>query len=286
MKILSGRIGPAVTILVATTVFVSCNSSKPVMSIPTEFEREATKMEINGLGKGGSQTSKPLSFAGYSTSRIKRGWLINSSRYDRDMKLTLEDRLLRAFNLRKSNITTAEKDKFHFTIHGHGKSAEVYGLERLVSAYEFIETNGQAPTNISRLKNSNYLFSAVILSGGIANPVEWVLQISGAKTPEQHPDRSFIDRQQWEETGFLANGVDTFQLKTVKVKDVQTKDGRKISMPFAVMKAYEFRVDGEVAAIVDSFGKVLWLYNQLDEDTGFVIAAASSALLVRRINIF
>lgn len=286
MNISSGSAGPSAFILMVFPLLLSCGVSKPVMSIPTEFEREAIRMEINGLGRGGSQTSKPLSFAGYSTSRIKRGWLINSSKYDRDMKLTLEDRILSAFNLRKSDITTSKHDKFQFSIFSSGKFAEVYAVERQVSRYEHIETNGQSPMDISRLKNSSYLFSALILSGGVDNPAQWVLQISATKNPEQHDEKPFIERQQWEETGFLANGVDTFELRSVKVKEILTKEGRKLSMPFAVMKAYEFRVDGEVTAIVDSFGKVLWMYNQLDEDTGFIVAAASAALLVRRINVF
>lgn len=267
-------------------LLLACNASKPLMAIPDRFAREANKLEIKGIGKGGSQTKKPISFGGYTSSRIKRGWHTTSSRYDRSTSVSTAERVLRAFNFDSKNVTSTEKDKFQFTMQGGGRFSEVYGVERQVTESTTLETNRRLAGDLSFLKNSQYSFSALILTGNTGNPQQWQLVIYGNKSPQDKKGQSFIERNAWDENGFLTNGKDSFEVKAVKLDKVQTKDGKTVAMPFAVMKAYEFRTGDAVSAIVDTFGQVVWMYNQLDKETEFIIACASSAILLRRIDMF
>jgi len=47
---------------------------------------------------------------------------------------------------------------------------------------------------------------------------------------------------------------------------------------------YELLVDNNVIAMIDLWGKVMWMNSKLSEQTKMAIAAASSAILLRRIH--
>jgi len=47
---------------------------------------------------------------------------------------------------------------------------------------------------------------------------------------------------------------------------------------------YELLVDNNVIAMIDLWGKVMWMNSKLSEQTKMAIAAASSAILLRSIH--
>src|SRR5688572_3426606 len=108
----------------------ACRSAKPVVAIPDQFAKEATKLSIpeNNTGR------KPLQLGDYNTSKIKRGWNLTSSQLDKDQHVTMESRVLRLMGIHKEHFTTKEKDKFQFTLQHQNALAEIYALERKVTA--------------------------------------------------------------------------------------------------------------------------------------------------------
>lgn len=264
----------------------SCTSSKPLMVLPETFTAEATRMPVQGIGKGGSQTKKLIQFGGYATSRIQRGWNTTTSRYAKGPGMTVERIILKNLGVEEKDFTTTRNDKFQFTIQGEDLHAEVYGFEREVTAQTRYENPTRFPGDIDVLKNATYSFSAAMFTNLEDGLKEWQLIIYAVKDPRKKAGQNFIERMEWEETGYLTNVKDTIVVQAVKVDKIQSASGKITEMPFAVMKAYEFRRGQEVSAIVDIFGQVIWMSKQLDKKTEFIIASASSAILLRRIGMF
>ena len=251
------------------------------MAIPDEFAKEATKLSIpeNNPGK------KPLQLGDYSTSKVKRGWNMSSSQFDKNQHVTMEDRVLRLMGIKKEHFTTKEKDKFQFTLQHQSALAEVYALERKVTASTRWQTYNKWLSEYTTLKNAEYLFSAAIITSSDTMTGKWELEIYGHQDPSTKTG-NMIERLEWEEGGFVTNGTDTMIIRAVKIDKVISPNGQQGTMPFAVFKAYEFRSGDAVAAIVDTFGKNIWIYNGLDDKTRLIITSCSIAILMRRIAVF
>lgn len=284
MKTYSSIYIVSISIGVVACQLMSCSSSKPAMAIPEEFSKEAIKMQVEGLGNGSANRS--IHFGNYVTSKIKRGWNITSSRFDRNTRVSTEERVLRAFKMDQRSITVTNKDKFRFTLQGPGQFAAIYAMEKTVSENTHIEINSRQLPGWSVLKNAQYSFSAAILTGKDSITSQWQLVMYADKDPYKNKDKNFIERNSWHEEGFVSNGKDTMIIRGVKIDQVISPTGKLTTMPFAVMKAYEFSTGDEVSAIVDTFGNVIWMYKELDQATMFIVASVSSALLLRRNGIF
>ena len=259
----------------------SCRSAKPVMAIPDQFAKEATKLSIpeNNTGR------KPLQLGDYNTSKVKRGWNMTSSQFDKDQHVTMETRVLRLMGIREEHFTTKEKDKFQFTLQHQSALAEIYALERKVTASTRWTTYNKWLSEYTSLKNAEYLFSAAIITSADTAKGKWELEIYGHQDPSKKSG-NMIERLEWEEGGFVTNGIDTMIIRSVKIDKVISPNGQQSTMPFAVFKAYEFRSGDAVAAIVDTFGNNIWLYNGLDDQTRLIITSCSIAILMRRITVF
>jgi hypothetical protein len=253
------------------------------MAVPDEFSAEATRMPVGNIGNGSGK--KEIDFGGYQSSRIKRGWNITSSRYDRNTRVSTEERVLRAFGIDKNNITTNQKDKFQFTLQKDNGWAEIYAMERQVTEETRVLTGTRLLGDIGMLKNAQYSFSAAIITG-VEEKDQWDLVIYSSKDPHKNKDKNIFERNAWEGSGLMTNGIDSFVIRTVEIDKVVSQNGKQSTMPFPLFRAYEFRADDAVSAIVDTFGKNIWMYNELDEKTRLVIAAASAAILLRRIGNF
>lgn len=266
-------------------LFLSCRASKPEMAIPDKFSRQAIKMQIDGIGNGSGK--RPIHFGNYTTSKIKRGWNITSSRYDRNTRVTAEERVLRAFKLDKKSVTVTNKDKFQFTLQTPNEFAEIYAIERQVTENTRLEINSRIVDNWDILKNAQYSFSAAVLIGKDSIKDQWQLVMYAERDPSKYKEKNIFERSAWQhEEGFATNGQDTLMIRGVKIDKVVSAKGSQTTLPFAVMKAYEFRAGDEVSAIVDTFGNNIWMYNGLEDQTRFIIASISSAILLRRIGMF
>ena len=262
-------------------ICTSCRSAKPVMAMPDQFTKEATKLSIpeNTTGR------KPLQLGDYNTSKVHRGWNLTSSQFDRDLHVTIEERVLRLMGIKKEHITEKQKDKFQFTIQHQSSVAEVYALERKVTTSTRFKTYSKWLSEYTTLENAEYLFSAAIITSLDTAAGKWELEIYGHQDPSGKSG-NMIERLAWEEGGFVTNGTDTMIIRSVKVDKVISPNGKQTTMPFAVFKAYEFRSGDAVAAIVDTFGNNIWIYNGLDDKTRLIITSCSIAILMRRNAVF
>ena len=262
-------------------IFTSCRSAKPVMAIPDQFAKEATKLSIpeNNTGR------KPLQLGDYNTSKVHRGWNLTSSQFDRDQHVTIEDRVLRLMGIRKEHITEKQKDKFQFTIQHQSALAEIYALERKVTASTRYKTYSKWLSEYTTLETADYLFSAAILTSPDTATGKWELEIYGHQDPSAKSG-NMIERYGWEEGGYVTNGIDTMIIRSVKVDKVISPNGQQTTMPFAVFKAYEFWSGDVVAAIVDTFGNNIWIHNGLDDQTRLIVTSCSIAILMRRNAVF
>jgi hypothetical protein len=266
-------------ISITTGILFSCKTPKMYMAIPDRFKEQADRMPVNGIGNGTGR--KEISFGSYKTSRIKRGWNFTTSREDRNTNVTTEERLLRVFKVEKKSITSTQKDKFSFTILDGNNSAQVYALERKVAEETRVTTNNRWLSEFSDPKKFQYSFSAVILPQSVTQPQTWSLLLYSSH--ENKPGQKPFQMPDIQEGGILASEKDTIAIKMINVQNMINDKGAEVRFPFPMPMAYEFRIDDGVSAILDTWGKVIWIYKELDEQTKFVIAAASSAILLRRI---
>ena len=162
--------------------------------------------------------------------------------------------------------------------------AEVYALERKVTASTRYKTYSKWLSEYTTLNNAEYLFSAAIITSD-SSTGKWELEIYGHQDPSGKPG-NMIERLEWEEGGFVTNGTDTMIIRSVKIDKVISPNGQQSTMPFAVFKAYEFRSGDAVAAIVDTFGNNIWIYNGLNDQTRLIITSCSIAILMRRNAVF
>ena len=266
----------------AIFILSSCKAPQMLMAVPEKFKAEAEKMSIAGLGNGNGK--KGINFGNYNTSRISRGWNMTTSREDRNTNISSEERVLRAFKIDRTSITNNQKDKFKFTINDGKNTAEVFALERKVSEETRITTNNRWLSELSDPKNFQYSFSAVILLQSISQPSTWNLSLYSSFENKAGKNRfDMTDTNGINEGGILTSEKDTIIIKTINSQTIVTDKGEVSPLPFKMPTGYELTVEDKAIAIIDLWGKVLWINKKLSEQTKLAIAAASSAILLRRI---
>ncbi|HLP37039.1 hypothetical protein [Lacibacter sp.] len=249
------------------------------IAIPEKFREQAQMLPIKVAGVG--QTRKPVKFGKFTTSRIKRGWNFKTGSSDRNTTVTSEERLLRAFNIQKTAMTTSQKHRFQFTIRDGNRIAQVYALEREVREGTQISRNSRWLSDIYQDKNMQYSFSAFIIPQALNQQEPWNFVMYSSFDWTQR--KNLFEVNDIKEGGMLTRGSDTVIIKTVKINKTVSPKGIEHSLPFALPMAYEMRVENNVCAIIDPMGRILWLYRELDEDMKLAVAAVTSALLTRRI---
>jgi hypothetical protein len=257
----------------------SCTSIK--LSVPQQFAAQATDMPVKGLN--GWALHQQLSFGNFNTSKVKRGWNISSARADKPAAITTEDRLLKVFNIDKSNITVNQKNKFQFTINDGNSTADIFCLEKLTKEELVVKSNNRWIGDTYDTKNYQYSFTAAILPMKIKDDAPWQLVLYNNYDEKKDTARKLFDLPYVEEEGYVTNGKETIVIKPLRVQQFTTKKGREAKFPVKMMSGYELRIDDAVAGIIDSFGNKIWFYNDLDADTRLLLASVSSALLLRKI---
>lgn len=264
--------------------FVSCTSIKMHMSVPKIFEQEAERMPVSGIRNNGAG-KKALSFGVYKTSKIKRGWNITKGRPDRNTGVTAEERLLRAFNVGTMNTTSTQKDKFNFKIKDGNLTAEVFGLERRTkeeTRFQNFRNRSFGDFNVNSIEKSfQYSFSALIDVQSISYKMPWNLLLYSSYN--QRNKTNIFEREDIREEGILTNEKDTILIRSIKVQTFITDEGKEHNLPVPISSAFEFRNEDGVCAIVDTWGKIVWIYRELDPSAKLAISASASAILLRRV---
>lgn len=264
---------------IAIAGFTSCTTIK--LAVPEQFSSQSTSMHVKGLS--GWMINQKLSFGSYYTSSIKRGWNVSSSQADRPSGVTTEDRLLKVFNVEKSNITVNQKNKYQFTVQDGNGAAEIFCLEKLTKEQLVVKTNNRWLGDTYETKNYQYSFSAAILPMKVKEDAPWQLVLYNNYDKNKDTARRIFDLPYLEEEGYVTNGKETINIKPLRIQQFTTKDGREARFPVKMMSGYELRVDDGVVGIIDSFDNNVWMYNDLDSDTKLLLAAISSALILRKI---
>ncbi|GGH78537.1 hypothetical protein HNQ91_003839 [Filimonas zeae] len=269
-------------IIYISTLFVivltSCTTVK--LAVPEQFSSQSTSMHVKGLN--GWMVNQKLSFGNYYTSAVKRGWNVSSTGTDRPSGVTTEDRLLKMFNVEKSNVTLNQKNKYQFTVQDGNQSAEVFCIEKVTKEQLVVKTNTWWG-DTHQTKNYQYSFSAAILPLKVKEDAPWQLVLYNNYDRNKDTAHHFFDLPYLEEEGYITNGTETIHIKPLRIQQFVRKDGREAKFPVRMMSGYELRIDDGVVGIIDSFDNNIWMYNELDSDTKLLLAAVSSALMLRKI---
>lgn len=266
---------------IATCVItISCNAPKMYVSIPEQFKASAQLIHVNGLRN--EWRNKPLEFGVYSTSRIKRGWKITYSKYDRNSDVSSLERVLKAFKIDRASFLETEKDRFCFTIKDTNTFAEVFTKEERVSEITRIGSRDNYGNAHFNQKGFQYSFSAIILPISVSNPAPWKLSLFSQY--EQKQRKNLLDIPTIPEVGILTNENDTISIKMIRINKFYNERNETVQMPFGIASIYEMRIGNEVCAILDTWGRNIWLYQNLDQHLKLIISASSTAIMLRRIN--
>jgi hypothetical protein len=227
-----------------------------------------------------------MNFGDYKTSKIKRGWSPNTSRRTGNLgQRMVENRLLRNFGITGNNIRAKERGKFHFEIFSGNNVAEIYAEEQRETNKLRIRTGNDADflNNMSFLKNYSYAFTATIVSDSPDYPKPWILFVSNIYRTGTDTSRKLLEEATGNENGYATDGKDSIFIRPVYIKNAENNQGKASKMPFKRLVGYELRWDGGVVCIVDAVGRNVWIYNDLTEKEKFMLAAISSAIMLRRV---
>lgn len=257
---------------------VSCTTIR--LAVPAQFRAEATQLPVKGLQ--GFSGKKPVEFGTYHTSRIRRGW--NTTSFKKGFAgASAEALLLTAFAIPNDRLYSNQRTKYQYFIQDGRLGAEVFCQEQLQKEVLDVQTGVDWLGDFSRTEQSLYTFSALLLPYGPQEDKPWVLRFSTHYDRQKDTARKILDMPYLEETGWATNGKDTITVRSLRVNHVTTKKGTEAKLPFKIPTGYELRLDEGLIAIVDAFGKNVWLYNGLDAPTKLIAAALSSALLLRNV---
>ncbi|RXK86897.1 hypothetical protein [Filimonas effusa] len=257
----------------------SCTTVK--LAVPEQFSAQATSMHVKGLN--GWMLKQKLSFGNYQTSPVKRGWNTIASGPDRPSSVNTEDRLLKVFNVDKSNITVNQKNKYQFSVYDGNQVAEIFCLEKLTREELVIKTNNRWLGDWYDTKNYQYSFSAAILPMKVKDDAPWQLVLYNNYDKSKDTAHHIFDLPYLEEEGYVTNGTETIRIKPLRIQKFTKKDGNEAKFPVRMMSGYELRIDDGVVGIIDTFGNNVWMYNELDSDTKLLLASVSAALMLRKI---
>ena len=252
------------------------------LGIPEEFSSQATELHVKGLN--GFTIGQTLKFGEYGTSRIRHGWVLVRDQKDRVSELTTEDRILRLFKIDQSTRTTSADTKYQYSMYGNGMESKIYCLERKSSEEQDIRTPVRALGEVTATRNFQYSFSAAILPLVQDFDDPWQVVIYENYDAKKDTARRLFDLPFVEEQGYATNGKDTITIRTVRTKKVTTRKGRSVNMPVKMAAGFEFRIDDGVIGILDTYQNNVWIYNELDKETKFILASISSAMLLRKLN--
>jgi len=267
-----------VVIITIAALYASCKTISMNVGIPDKFAANATQMKITGLH--GMRIKRHLAFGNYQVSNVKNGWVYTTGTHDRNSGITTEERLLKVFKLSHENATQNTRNKYQYTIQDGDGMAEVYCMEKTTK--EAVSSETPLGT-FSKTKNYQYSFSAAILPQTIKDE-PWQLVFYSSYDSKKDTAHKFWDQPYVAHEGYVTNGTTRINIRPIITDKVVTNDGRELKTLAKVLMAYELNIDGGVIGIVDVFKDNIWIYNDLDKDMKLIVAAVSSAILMRKLD--
>lgn len=236
--VLLKRITLAVALL--TSAF-ACKTAELAVDqgLQTETESYAVK------GRQGSQIGQVLSFGGYRTDKVKRGWTFGYS-----LPFIVK------FN--------GASEKISFTQFGpNGHAADV----ALISKFRETELAALEAFFSVSLKYKNYY-------AGTVKPLD---AGSGWDFIVHNVDGAERSIQKNSTAGFIRNGS-----TLIEVAGIRQLEGSTAMLTQNEVYGYEFRLDGKVIGAVSTInsGKV-WLKTGLNDELRLILASVSSGLMLR-----
>lgn len=267
-----------VLIIALAILYASCKSISMNVGIPDKFAANATQMKITGLH--GMRIKRHLAFGNYQVANVKTGWVFSTGGPDRNSRITTEERLLKVFSLSHENITERSRNKYQYTIQDGDGVAEVYCMEKTTKESVTTET---PYGSFGKTKNYQYSFSAAILPQTIKNE-PWQLVFYNSYDSRNDTAHKFWDRPYIAHEGYVTNGTIKINIRPIITDKVVTNEGKEAKTLTKLLMAYELNIDGGVIGIIDVFKDNIWIYNDLDKDMKLVVAAISSAILMRKLD--
>ncbi|MBN8699630.1 MAG: hypothetical protein J0L54_08445 [Chitinophagales bacterium] len=284
MKINNSLLATIPVLLCAVIATTGCSSSMKIsLDVPERFSEQATRHHVEGAkGSGFTGAKSNLRFAGYYADDVKRGWTFSKSVIDKTgFSEAMEQTVLINFGIEKNKITSSQNDKYQFTLKDDKGSAFVFCQEQTTSSSTRISTRYTG--EINTMKGQRYNFAATIFPTDINPSAGWMLELGYDLNTPGGMLATVIRDGLPVEKGFITNKADTITVKPVYVKRTKNYEtGKAGNFPITLLGGYEFRIGEGVAAIVDVINDNIWFYNGLGRDYKIVIAAAASAILLRR----
>lgn len=262
---------------VSCTLLFSCNKVVFKLSIPQAFKEQATAVHVNG------SKSRHISFANFSTSKIKRGVQVRYPGWGRGF--FLENIVLNHFGVSKEEHVEKEKARFRYSVSDGKNSMQVFGKEQQLTRsleYKLLGSKGLL-SSYSRLQEFSYIFSALFTTDTSKSAATWEMMMTNFYDRKQDTVNSLFTIVRPEDNGLATNGKDTIFIRPVSTQKAERPDGREGKLLFKVLAGYELSTTDGVAAIIDLVNKDIWFYNELEATDKLTIAAIATALYARRI---
>ena len=228
--------------------------------------------------------SNKMSFANFTTSKIKRGMHVTSSEAGRDF--FLENMLWNRIGIQKDETVTQEKGRFHYTLTDGKNYTEVYADEKQITVgleYEAFKSNSIF-NKFGKLEQYTYIFSAIIRTNEPEESRNWELLMTNYYDPKAGNDTNSYTYFKQGAYGLATNGNDTIIIKPVIIKNTVLSNGKTAEIPFKILSGYELSIDGGVIAIVDMIGRNIWFYNELEPADKLHVGAVATAIFARRVH--
>lgn len=266
------KIFPVITL--GLFLFPSCNTTSK-LSVPARFTEQADMLEVKGA------RSRHVSFGQYSTSKIKRGWLTRSSKYNR--RFFPENLLLNLAGIHKRETIEKEKDKFSFSFSDMANSVEVFASEfegNKTLNYQFGRQGG-FPDGFSRLQEYQYFLTAAMITDTFSSP--WQMILGNAYDRKADTTKNIFAMFDNTEQGYATNGKDTIEIRSLNLTKTSGPNGKEGRYPVKMLSGYELKIDGALSAVIDNIGKRIWFYKELEASDRLILGAIATTILVRRI---
>lgn len=261
-----------VNLAAALALLSGCTTAK--LGVPELFNTQATEMHVKGLN--GFTVNQTLSFGPYSTSKIENGWIrTRGGRGQRAGETASEAR----YQFER----TAQGTGYRYSLYGDGLESKILCTERKSSAEHQIDLPLKGLEDLSITSNSTYSFFALISPLISGNDIPWQVVLSRNYDIRNDTAKKFLDMPYVEEIGYATNTIEKINIRTIRTKNLSTKNGRSVRMIAPMPAGYELSIDGGVVAIIDTIANNIWTYNDLDKETKLVLASISTAILLRKI---
>lgn len=254
----------------------ACTTVK--LSIPTAFKDQAAEFPLKG-----AHTNK-MAFAGFHTSRIKRGAHVIYPGWGRFF--IPENIVLHRIGVDESESVVKEKARFRYKLFEDDAPIEVYGEEKSTKrTTEFTLIHVPGPfSSYERPDEYKYIFSSVIKTDTAAVTGKWELVMSNAWDRKKDPVKSIFTYIPRDDYGWATNTVDTIYINPISIKNVELKHGKKGEFPFKMLGGYELATADGVITIIDLVGHNVWMYNELTRNERRIVAGITTALFARKVN--